>query len=461
MLPCPVILADAAHPTSDIEGLVRFVLGHRRLTHVLAAAIDTYSLQSTLCQTWAAVHLLDGHPLADTGASYVPVGRGGTELGEKRYALTTEGVNSVWEWLDRGEPDAPIGGTVGGQRAVLLTLAGSGTGPLQEHTLRSTKVRHQRLSAMYPDHPELVALLCHPNTGGLERERIQDVLAELVRIGAGCVLELADAAMHAQRVGQYVRHLASTGLASEIAPKATAHSGNLAILQPEGWTAIRRYLRRSGNLPYDERDFGLRLATRSSVRRSLPTDIDTDAGRSERKALERTQAIIGSLLVSHPRSIWSTASLLSMPVTLHADGSPRAGHPTSDAYLDGSGQPAGPVRGHRTPDGAVWFDPHQYPDVLIEYEADGSRLRIVEHLEAALWQSSTSGRLITLVIGTTGRSENGVRRAIDSYVSTRQPWVHRRDWPYAHVRVRIARASTLCSACPIHGEVDDEWLIRA
>jgi hypothetical protein len=163
------------------------------------------------------------------------------------------------------------------------------------------------------------------------------------------------------------------------------------------------------------------------------------------------------MMLHHPGSMWSTASLLSQPITLHPANSPRAGHPTTKNGRDSFGQT---VTGHRTPDGSVWFEPGGYPDLLVEFEGDRSRLRIVEHIEAALWQSSVMRRPTTLVVGTTTRSDSGVRRAINSYISSREPWMHRADWPFANVLVRVARASALRSVCPLHGDVDEQWLLR-
>ena len=163
------------------------------------------------------------------------------------------------------------------------------------------------------------------------------------------------------------------------------------------------------------------------------------------------------MMLHHPGSMWSTASLLSQPITLHPANSPRAGHPTTKNGRDSFGQT---VTGHRTPDGSVWFEPSGYPDLLVEFEGDRSRLRIVEHIEAALWQSSVMRRPTTLVVGTTTRSDSGVRRAINSYISSREPWMHRADWPFANVLVRVARASALRSVCPLQGDVDEQWLLR-
>ena len=128
------------------------------------------------------------------------------------------------------------------------------------------------------------------------------------------------------------------------------------------------------------------------MRHSLPENVDTDAARAERHAQAMTQQIIGSMMLRHPGSIWSTASLLSQPITLHPANSPRAGHPTTKNGRDSFGQT---VTSHRTPNGLVWFEPGGYPDLLVEFEGDRSRLRIVEHIEAALWQSSVMRRPTT------------------------------------------------------------------
>jgi len=109
----------------------------------------------------------------------------------------------------------------------------------------------------------------------------------------------------------------------------------------------------------------------------------------------------------------------------------------------------------------MWFDPGQWPDVLVEYEGVGRKSRIVAHLESALWHSSMSGKLITLVIATTTQSAGSIERASKSFNSTKQLVLNRIDWPDARVNVRIARIESLSATCPLHGSVDAEWSLRS
>jgi len=136
-------------------------------------------------------------------------------------------------------------------------------------------------------------------------------------------------------------------------------------------------------------------------------------------------------------------------------------HDPADIYLDQFGQPtraAEPT--HRTPDGAVWWYPETYPDVLVEFEGDGKKARIAEHIEAALWQSNEAEKHIMLIFATTARSETSVERTVGEFITSRQVSLHRVDWPNASLQVRVTRVDRLRQECPIHGRADQEWWIR-
>lgn len=206
--------------------------------------------------------------------------------------------------------------------------------------------------------------------------------------------------------------------------------------------------------------FAARLARRSSVRTPLPLDACSATAIEERAALVSVHEVVGSIMLHHPGAIWGTATLVSMPLRVHPKGHPREGHPTAYSILDQFGQPtrsAEPT--HRTPDGAVWFYPEMYPDVLVEFEGDGKKARIAEHIEAALWQSSEAQKHLTLIFATTTRSETSVERTVGEFMTSRQPSLHRADWPGTLLSIRVARLDMLRDECPIHGRTNKEWII--
>lgn len=458
---CHILLPPLEPSLNDFEDFVRLGLGHRRLTADYAAAVEIYAARSDHMPDYRFPSLLEGQPIPGVDARYTLTGNISDRLGPPRYALTSCGVDAVEAWLRANDPAAPVVALAGGTRAVLLILAGHGAGPLADSPLRKTTARRSAFAELSDDFWVVAEVVCAPNVAGLTREHLQESLAELMRNGAGPTLGIAAVPMHAQRVGQFVRHAVASGLVKQIAAKVEPAEPPMGILQPPAWNAIRKVLRNDTEISDQAWQFGGRLANRASVRRPLPQTVSNPSGVTERMALVSTQQVLASVLAHHPRHIWATASLLAFPVNVHPAGRPRAGHPTCRQPLDGLGQPSGHATPtHRTPDGALWHAPSDYPDVLVEFEGDGSRLLIVQHLETALWTSSVAQKHLTMVIGTTTRSASGVERAIRNYLSDNEHYLHRLDWPGASVEIRIAGLKLLTSNCPLHGEVDFHYVVR-
>lgn len=458
--PCTHLTPEASFPTSDAEAYVRFGLGHRRLTRQYADALDNYAQRAGLCLDWTARQLLDGWMTPIPGVLYELTEETQDRDGDPRYALTADGVNALAEWLAAGDPLAPISDLTPGPRAALIVLAGQGTGPVAESTLRSSKARAAAFDEMLPtDGPSEV--LCTANRPALTRLEIQGVLAQLVRQDIATRLGIPDGTMGGRQVGQYLRRAVESGLATATTPQRVRGSDSIGILQPDAWVATRRFFRSNHGVDPDAAAFAARLARRSSVRTPLPLHARSATAIEERAALVSVHEVLGSIMLHHPGAIWGTATLVSMPLRVHPKGHPREGHPTAYSILDQFGQPtrsAEPT--HRTPDGAVWFYPETYPDVLVEFEGDGKKARIAEHIEAALWQSSEAQNHLTLIFATTTRSETSVERTVGEFISSRQPSLHRADWPEASLQVRVNRIDRLRQQCPIHGRADREWWVR-
>jgi len=456
---CNVLLPEADRPISDLDVWVRFGLGHRRMTSTFATALDDYVQGELFFLGWSAQGIVEGWSTPLTGIIYEVCDSLPVRDGDPRFALTAAGVDALEAWFTGGDPTAGIAAATPGSRAVLLVLAGHGTGPVAESELRSSKARATLVDAMAPNSRPSGAL-CAPNSAGMTRVAIQTVLAQLVRLGADVDLGLPREAMDGRRVGQYVRRAVESGHATTTTPQRIRATDAIAILQPPAWAALRRHLRGDTQLDEDSWRFAQRLASRSSVRAALPLHAHSTAALEERDALTRIHEVLASVMRHHPGALWGTATHLSTPTTVHPKHHPREGHPTVFSHLSANGQPSGDsALTHRTPDGSAWFDPGHFPDVLIEYESVGRKSRIVDHLEFALWTSSMAGHLITLVIATTTQSAARIERAIDTFVSTRQLVLNRIDWPNARVNVRIARIETLRTTCPLHGSVDAEWML--
>ena len=179
------------------------------------------------------------------------------------------------------------------------------------------------------------------------------------------------------------------------------------------------------------------------------------SGLSELHALHEVQRLIGAIALSHPTSVHRTASLWSFAVPVWADPYPRGGHPTALHPFDRFEQTDPRVRiATRIPDGSIWMDEATTPEVLIEFEGDGSRLRTEAHIESALALSSRSASPITILFATTTKSHRSVMREVQRFIDSDTAARFASDWPGAMVVVRVGRASRWTEGCPLHDDAD-------
>ncbi len=467
---CPHLLPDRtaldpARVDVDAELFVRHLLGHRRLTDDLLEVL-WYCLANDYCHPTLWMHeLLDGGSLPFVDVAYDIAQGTPPQAGPERWAITSDTLGALDDWLAAGDPYAPIGGCDTARKALVLLLWGHGCGSGTHPDWRRSTRRREVLEALIPDMPLAVETIIGTNIAGLDRHQVLVGLRRLHEVGGIGILGLGGKPVDAQAVGQLLRHAERAEAIKAVRAAVVERTSTVARIASDDIKSLRSSLR-SARLTPDSAAFAAAQLGRSVHRKKLGLQRPaTEHGDAEVASLAHVHRTIGALMTHHPVSIDRSASLYPITgIPVYADHNYRSGHPSGLPLRDVDGSIHPKVRSAtRTPDGAIWtaWDGPFEPSILLEFEAAPGNLQLVSHVETALWASSRWGKALTLLIVTTPRSHVSVRREVDWLHVDDIAAKHLYDWPGADVTVRLVRVHTLDADCPLHGDGAEEYRLVA
>lgn len=442
----PDALIVARHE-STLEAIIRYVLGHRRLTPVSADAVNGLleeSAEPSIQELLGGGSFLPGWSFSD--AVYSPAG-------QPRYRLTPVGEALANPMNLFGFGPNELKKFPNGEADVLLALwavrAFRGQGIHGQQSVRRAFLATQ----FQPDAVMRVV-------GAAAGLSVDELYCAAHELAAGAQPTTWWPGVYRDDISGAVDRLLSKGLIEQFAGERSR------LLTPAYWerperqfTTLRRVVATSKSLDLRARQLFTLLAARPSANKSRAGQGSaTDKAAAEVRALWCVQAAISQVLTNHPDVVWGSASLWSIPrFAVYAAGQRFAGAPCAlpPNGPDGSQHPAVFIT-QRIIDGVLWIgnDRPDAPSVMIEYEGAARNSRAVVHLLTALALSHRWDQPITLIFIVTTEARDPVIDRCRGLLGSPELRAMELGFPGANVDVRVvshktAVASSVLTAQPI------------